>query len=411
MRQFFLSLVAFVVTLLSGCGDLYAQFDRNIYLSDEELDSAYTGELRLNVGGLLFFRNDEFSTSVMSGYTLPGFRLCPVVSYMPTPKIKTEIGLNLLRFWGTDSYPNIAYRDIAEWTGGERVNGVHLVPFFRVQFATDFGLQAVLGSIYGGSNHRLLMPLYEPELNLTADQETGVQLLYKNRWLDADMWVDWQSFIYHGDTHQEEFVFGLSSRLKYNDEKSRLHFYTPVQFLAQHRGGEIDTITSNSVQTLMNGAVGFGASLSLDRRRVKRVSAEIDLLGYYQQAGELWSFGSGSAVYAHCSLETRYSRFKLGYFYGDRFISMFGYPLFGCVSTKYPGMTYDKPSTLYAGFDYGKEFAEGFSLGVNVDIYDRLSCNGTNQDGVRERMKGGVSFAAGIYMRINPSFLLHKKKK
>ncbi len=410
MRRLYISVVVLIAALLSGGGDLFAQFDKDIYLSEEKLDSAHVGELRLDVDGLLFFRNNEFSSSVMSGYTLPGFRLSPKVSYMPSSKVKAELGLNLLRFWGTDRYPNMAYRDISEWTGGEHSHGFHLVPFFRVQVATDFGLQVVLGSIYGGANHRLLMPLYEPELNLTADQETGVQLLYKNRWLDADMWVDWQSFIYRGDHHQEEFVFGLSSRFKYNSEKSRLHFYTPLQFLAQHRGGEIDTITSGSVQTLMNGAVGLGASLNLDRRHVKRLTAEVDYLGYYQQAGELWSFNSGSALYAHCSLETLYARFKLGYFYGDRFISMFGYPLFGCVSTKYPGMTYDKPSTIYVGFDYAKEFARGFSLGVNVDIYDRLACDATDSDGVKERMKGGVSFAAGIYMRINPSFLLYKKK-
>ena len=89
---------------------------------------------------------------------------------------------------------------------------------------------------------------------------------------------------------------------------------------------------------------------------------------------------------------------------------MFGYPLFGCVSTKNPGMTYDKPSTVYVGFEYAKEFAPGFSLGVNVDIYERSSCYGTTGEGVREKMQGSTSFAAGLCMKINPSFLLYKKK-
>lgn len=35
----------------------------------------------------------------------------------------------------------------------------------------------ILGNIYGGSNHGLIAPLYNPELNLTADPETGFQVL------------------------------------------------------------------------------------------------------------------------------------------------------------------------------------------------------------------------------------------
>ncbi|WP_289157267.1 hypothetical protein [uncultured Muribaculum sp.] len=411
MKRLLLGVYALVFSVSLWGGDQLASSEcGGFFRSDESLDSSQVGELRLNVGGLLFFRDNEFSTSVMDGYTLPGFKLCPTVSYMPSRNVKAELGVSLTRFWGTDRYPNMAYRDIASWTGGERSDGFHVVPFFRVQMATDFGLQVVLGSIYGGANHRLLMPLYEPELNLTADPETGAQVLYSNRWLDADMWVNWESFIYRGDTHQEEFVFGISSRIKYNSERSRLHFYTPVQLLAQHRGGEIDTITSHSVQTLMNGAVGFGARWSINHRRVKSASLELDYLGYYQQAGELWAFDNGNALYLHGNLDVWNTRFKLGYFYGDKFISMFGYPLFGCVSTKNPGMTYDKPSTVYVGFEYAKEFAPGFSLGVNVDIYERSSCYGTTGEGVREKMKGSTSFAAGLCMKINPSFLLYKKK-
>lgn len=401
---------AAIAALLVFCGNLSAQFNEYIYLADTRLDSSQVGEVRLNVGSLLFFRDNEFSTSVMDGYTLPGFKLQPKVSYMPSPWVKAELGVSLTRFWGTDKYPNMAYRDIAAWTGGERTKGFHIVPLLRVQMATDFGLQVILGSIYGGANHRLLMPLYEPELNLTADPETGVQVLYKNSWLDADMWVNWESFIYRNDVHQEEFVFGLSSRIKYNDEKSKVHFYTPLQLLAQHRGGEIDTITSKSVQTLMNGAIGVGATWDINHRNLRRLSVEADFLGYYQQAGELWPFNSGTAFYVHGNLDIRNSRVKAGYFYGDKFISMFGYPLFGCVSTKNPGMTYEKPSTVYLGFDYAREFAPGFSLGVTADLYYRTSCNGTNSDGFREKMKSSASFAAGVYMRINPSFLLYKKK-
>lgn len=387
-----------------------SQLNENLFLYSPSLDSAHVGEVRLNVGGLLFFRDNEFSTSVMDGYTLPGFRFKPTVSYMPSQWVKAEVGLNLLRFWGTDQYPNMAYRDIATWTGDETTPGFHIVPFFRVQMATNFGLQIILGNIYGAAYHRLITPLHEPELNLTTDPEAGAQILYTNRWLDADLWVNWESFIYKDDFHQEEFVFGLSTRFKYNKEQSRIHVYTPVQLLAQHRGGEIDTIRTHSVQTLMNGTVGLGATWNFRHKKLHRVTLEANLLGYYQQAGTLWPFNSGSALYFHGNLDFGYTRLKGGYFIADKFISMFGYPLFGCVSTKNPGMTYDKPSTIYVGFDYGKEFAPGFSLGLSADLYYRTPCHSITAEGTRENAKGNTSFSAGIYMRINPSFVLYKKK-
>ena len=83
-------------------------------------------------------------------------------------------------------------------------------------------------------------------------------MLYDSRRFDLDVWVNWESFIFREDTHQEAFTVGLSGRYKLNDPDARFHFYAPVQGLAQHRGGEIDTIFTNSVQTLMNGAVGVG---------------------------------------------------------------------------------------------------------------------------------------------------------
>ena len=82
----------------------------------------------------------------------------------------------------------------------------------------------VLGDIYGGANHNLIEPLYNPELNLTADPEAGLQLLYDSRRFDLDVWVNWESFIFREDTHQEAFTVGLSGRYKLNDPDARFHF-------------------------------------------------------------------------------------------------------------------------------------------------------------------------------------------
>ena len=39
----------------------------------------------------------------------------------------------------------------------------------------------------------------------------GLQIRYEGQRTRLDTWVDWQSFIFRGDKHQEAFVFGLST--------------------------------------------------------------------------------------------------------------------------------------------------------------------------------------------------------
>ncbi|MDQ9805374.1 hypothetical protein RFX75_00845, partial [Acinetobacter baumannii] len=66
----------------------------------------------------------------------------------------------------------------------------------------------------------------------------------------------------------------------------------------QHRGGEQDTLFTNSVQTLMNGALGAGITWNTDCRVLKRFNVEADFVGYYQQAGKLWGYDNGIGFYA-----------------------------------------------------------------------------------------------------------------
>lgn len=370
-------------------------------------DTAQVGELRLNVGATLFFRDNEFSNPMIKGYTLPGFRLNPTLSYAPTPNINVELGAYMLRFWGADSYPNLAYSDIAYWSGDQKkAKGLHTLPFFRVSY-TKGGLGVVLGNLYGGYHHRLLQPLYAGELNLTADPEAGAQLIYTNKWLDADVWINWESFIYKNDEHQEAFTFGISSRLKYNNEHSRLHVYSPVQAIFQHRGGEIDTITTNSVQTNMNLAAGLGARYDINHRAIHSAAIEADALLYNQQKGKLYPFQRGWALFVHGQLDVAKVKCRVGYYRSHRFLTLFGYPFYGDMSVSDPGLTFDDRQLLTAGFSYVWEPAPGYSLGFNAEIYRHLAADGTI-GGVTSRYGPSTGFAGALFLRLSPSFLLKK---
>ncbi|MGM9759547.1 MAG: hypothetical protein ACI30I_05455 [Parabacteroides sp.] len=402
------TLFCIVGCFLSAMVPLQSQIVREVYQKDYHFSPEQKGELRVEVDNLSFFRDNEFSTPTFDGYTLPGFWAQPKVLFFPLHNIKLEAGLHLLRYWGAERYPNMAYQDIAEWKGRHQ-DGVHLLPFFRAQVALSDHVDIVLGNLYGGANHRLIEPIYASELNLTADPEAGLQVLYQSRRFDMDLWVNWESFIFRGDTHQEAFTVGLSSRYKLNSEESPLHYYISLQGVIQHRGGEIDTILTQSVQTLMNGAVGVGAVWHIGHPLFREAEGALHALGYYQQAGSLWPFEQGAAFHASAALRMgRGFQVKGAYFYGNKFISLFGYPFYGTVSTKTPGMTFDTAKTGYVGLEYAHTFAPGFALGIHADLYLESPRRATRADGEVTRCSRASSFAAGVCLRVNPSFLIKK---
>lgn len=375
-----------------------------------EIDSTQVNTLHVEANNLNFFKDNEYSGSVMDGYTLPGFWVQPSAVYYPLSNVKVQLGFHALVYDGAYKYPNFAYQDIANWKGNQYQKGAHILPFFRAQAQFD-NVNLVWGDLYGGISHGLIDPLYSSELAMTADPEMGFQLLWDIPHVHLDAWIDWQTFIFRNDTHQEAFTVGLSSKLTLSEENKNTRIYIPVQLLAQHRGGEIDTITQNSVHTLMNGAVGLGWDVSSPGSIFRNLNVEGALLGYYQQAGTLWPFDSGWGAYAKVSSGLgRYFKAKLGYFYGKDFISMYGIPYFGTVSTKTPGATYDCMNTLYGSAEYTRSFGKNFRLGIFADVYQSFPGEMTLSNGEKHASKSLTAFSFGAYFKINLDFHVWTKK-
>lgn len=388
---------------------LRAQFEDRLYRTDYRPDPARTGELRLGLENLSFFQDNEFTGAVMPGYTLPGLWLQPKLTFQPLDNIRLELGLHALIYHGAYEYPNYSYRDIASWKGAHFQHGAHLLPYFRVQVQMR-RLQLVLGSLYRGSNHLLAEPIYSPELNLTADPETGFQLLWDAPRFHLDAWVNWESFIFRQDVHNEAFTVGLSARVKYNAPGAPVHVYTPLQATIQHRGGEIDEVQqSTPVSTLMNAGVGLGIEGNTHRRLLRQVFAEAYLLGYYQQNGNLWPLGHGYAAYAQAGVRLGTNwQVRGGYFYGKDFISLLGLPYFGTVSTDREGSIFDYMRTGFLMADYSRPFGKAFALGAQAGAYYAAPGTLTLADGTRTPAKAALSYTFGVYIRANLSFLLKK---
>lgn len=390
---------------------LQAQITEHICQDDYHIDAGKVGTISLKVDNISFFKDNEYSGPIIKGYTLPGLWLQPKLAYYPLKNLKLEAGLHALIYHGARKFPNYAYQDIASWQGNQYQEGAHVLPYFRAHLLLS-GVNLVWGNLYGGSNHKLIEPLYSPELNLTADPEAGFQLLWDTDFLHWDAWIDWQSFIFKNDTHQEAFVVGTSAQFMLNDPQSRMHLYVPVQAIAQHRGGEIDTIYTSSVSTLLNYAAGAGITWNINRPVLKRINLEADVVGYYQQNGTLWPLKKGLGIYAKANADLgRGLRIQGGYYFCKDFISILGTPYFGSVSTTDEGLVYDRMRTAFASLEYSRTIKKYYAMGAKAEFYYVHTGTATTSEGERRASDHLTSYSLGVYFRLNLDVLLWKNIK
>ena len=382
--------------LLSFAVTSSAQRDSILFEENHTIDTTAIGELRVNIDNLNFFKNNEYESQITKGYTLPGFWVKPSVSYQPLRNLKVDVGAYMIHYWGATKYPNFNYSDMPEWHGEQYQKGFHILPFFRVQIDPTKRLSLILGTLYGHNNHNLIAPLYNYEMGLSGDPETGFQIIWDAPRLKLDSWINWESFIYRNDTHQESFSFGTSLKLLANSSKAPLHLYFPLQSIFQHRGGEINTeAEERSVKTWMNAAAGMGLIINTRNDIVPWINLEACGVYYKQVAGDMLPFDKGHGFLATASM--RLWKFDVSgeYWWCKDFISILGNPLYGAMGIEDNTYLLDKPKMLNCHIGYSQDLGKGFAWGIHADVFDHIKEN-------------AVSWALGGYMRINFNFLLKK---
>ncbi len=362
-------------------------------LAQENAGIDSLGEKRLGIvaEAMAFFRDNEYLSDLTKGYSLPGAWVRPTVQYNPNSAIHLELGLHALFYNGANKYPNYVYHDIGTWKGNQYQDVSHVLPWLRAQ-ARLGEVTVVLGDIYGSGFHDLVFPLYNPEQLLSSDPEAGAQILWKHRRFASDLYINWQSYQFEEDTHQESFTVGLTGRLALGNKGE---WAARLNILAHHRGGEQD-ITHLGVQTLWN--VSLGTDWQKQRQgTVNMWRAQANILACYQQAGQLWPFDKGLAMHAQGGLELWKSlSADIGYFFSPKdFVSLFGNPFFSSVSITDDTQAFHRLSTAYFILDYHRTFGKYYSFGANFEAY-KVNSYDLNE----------FSFSFGFYLRVSPLFKL-----
>ena len=402
-----ISVLFFILLIFSCRQNTYAQLTENLFTTDRNIYPHEKGVLSIDVDNLSFYKNNEFDSKIVKGYTLPGFWLHMKAVYNPLSNLRLELGAHSVWFFGATRYPAFAYKGISVWNGNDYSNNVHVLPFYRANLALSENVNVIIGNIYGGSNHRLIEPLYNPELNLTSDPETGLQLLYKTKWLDLDLWIDWMTFIYNLDTHQESFVSGASAQFNLNSPDSRFHAYLPVQGIVQHKGGEINVSTSN-VQTIMNGAVGAGLVWNVNNYTIKNVNVEFDVLGYIFPKGNIFEKKHGKGYYLKTAVQIKDFTIKTSYWSNRGYMPIYGNIFYGAREVVTENVAYNNPSMFNFGADYALPLGKGFAFGINADMYYCLPVKAYRNNELFYSYTDKMNYSMGVYLRVNPSFFIKR---
>jgi hypothetical protein len=367
--------------------------------------------VEISLDNLSFLKNNETDGTIIKGYTLPGIRLNPHVTYYPLSNVKLEAGLSLLKYWGANKYPNYTYRNIADWKADGYQTGFHFLPYFRAQIQPIPQMNIVMGNIYGGSNHRLIEPLYYPELNLTADPEMGVQFLYDSQNFHLDTWINWESFIFRNDIHGEAFTVGVSSSINLGKSGSPFYFEIPIQAIGAHRGGEIHE-THDGVLTHINAYTGLRWGFNQKNDLLKKIELSVMGGGFTSTSAEKLAlpFKRGYAFYTNISAWVRNFQFQMGYWRSKDFVNILGNPIFGNESAEHTGRTFPRVTVFHPSIRYEHTIGDGVYLGADFDYYynPRLSVYENNIPLEKASYSGSSAF--GIYLRINPVIVLKGKK-
>ena len=384
--------------------------NNSLFSQNPKIDTNDLNILYLKVDNLNFFKDNEFKAEKVSGYTLPGFRLSPKLSLALHKKIPLEAGVYMLHYWGANKYPCYSYLDISSWQGEQYQKGVHFLPLFRAQVSLKDNFHLVFGNLYVNNNHNLILPLYNTELNLSSDPETGVQLIYDSKQFSSDVWVNWQSFVFRDDNHQEVFTLGASTKTNLLKSYRKFQVYIPLQLIGQHRGGELDTMNNFNMHTLINYCAGVGISYRFNKL-VKYINFESTYSGFINKGDVAIPFNNGYGVYNKLALGIKDFNINISHWVSEDFVSIYGSPHFGNVSTNTPNLTFDKMQMILTQFDYSLPLYKDVSMGFEGNIIYYLPFKG-DRPGYEKVIRNDVMFFSfGIYLKLNPKFRLYKFKE
>ena len=320
MKYFDCLLLFFMIIGYSLSAQIPVNTDKEIFFAQAD-----SQKLFFHIQDKNFFKNNEYFNPLNEGYTLLGFVAKPTVVYYPGKTTRFEVGASFLKYSGREGFTAVE-------------------PLLRFQYQPSSGFQMIMGSIFGGASHELIEPLYRWEQDFMNPIENGLQFLFNTTSLKADVWLQWEKFIFRNDPFQEELTVGTTFSWKLPSSNKKFSINIPFQSLINHHGGQ-DISIDKPLQTLANYASGIKASWQR-QSKLRGIDLECWVMGYSDFSPQkLQAYKSGYGVYPKAGIQIGSFLLQMGYFYGNRFLAIKGEPLF--LSSLTPSTNYFYPQPFF----------------------------------------------------------------
>lgn len=325
-----------------------------------------------------FFKNNEYFSPLNEGYTLLGFLVQPSLVWHPGPTTRMEAGASLLKYSGREDFSDVQ-------------------PVFRFQYQPNMNFQMVMGTLFGGSYHGLIEPLYRWERDFMNPLENGLQFLFRTPRIEADVWLDWEKFIFRNDPFQEELTVGTTADVKLLPADRSFNISIPLQLMINHHGGQ-EIAIDTAITTLVNYAGGIRTSWERPGQKLKKVDIECWLLGYNDLSPQkLQAYKNGYAIYSKAGIWINNFMLQTGYYHGETFISTQGEPLFLSAITPSNGYLFPERNIITAKLAFQKKIEKGIFLATYCEAY-------TDMD------RGSTDYNYGVHIIVNRDFFITRIK-
>ncbi len=208
---------------------------------------------------VLYGDNTEFFTPYRTGETILGGQVTTWLDAQASRHTSLRAGLFADRRWGSDEFTD------------------SLKPVLSARYQTRHSL-GVMGTLDNERRHGLLDPLMVSTRELTTPIEYGLQWQEHHRWLDGQLWINWQRL----NTPEQREAFELGAVLRAD---ATPWLALRAQHLWSHRGGQL-----------------YDAGVPVTNNRVTALGAELhDTLPHLGASSlavfELWNSGHLDPAY------------------------------------------------------------------------------------------------------------------
>jgi len=347
----------------------------------------------LKIDNLNFNKNNEYYNNIADGYTLIGTQIHPKIIYKPSLDIQLELGVFTLFYAGTEKYNKV-------------------IPTFSLDYNMG-NIKMTAGTLHNESLHNLIAPLMTSETILTERRlENGSQMRYNSDKFNLDAWLNWETFIFKGESKHEEIMIGLSADYKLLD-RNKWELIIPLQNLFYHHGGQINTdfLIERNTFTMRHTALGVDIGYAFsEEKKLRFNSFYID----YQSTPnhDQYKFLKGIGILNELDFQYKHFKLGLGYWMGDKFVSPRGDDMFQSASKKtdihyidgvlqpfYSNHTEPKRTLFFGKLNYKNEILPDLFVSTELNVYyQNYSSNPTPND-VENEVKKRFDYSSFVKIK------------